>query len=105
MEGLIEEERPAISGPRRVCLQKISARVGRHLERVGLLVRDMDTSYLDTGYLDSGPAAGMPGEGRGGQGRGVGVWKSARRWKTSRPTRSPTGSRSGRTKAARPSRC
>ena len=52
-------------------LQKISARVGRHLERVGLLVRDMDTSYLDTGYLD-GPAAGMVGEGRAGEGRGRG---------------------------------
>jgi len=40
-------------------LQKISARVGRHLERVGLLVRDMDNSYLDR------PAAGGVGQGRG----------------------------------------
>jgi len=44
-------------------LQRISARIGRHLERIGLLVRDEDQSYLDSSPFDR--------EGGGGQGRGT----------------------------------
>jgi hypothetical protein len=48
-------------------LQKISARIGRHLERVGLLVRDEEHSYLDTSSIQSGTGR------RAGQGRGSGT--------------------------------
>ncbi len=42
-------------------VRTISERVGRHLEREGLLVRDLDTSYL---ALEPHDDAKKPGHGR-----------------------------------------